>query len=135
MSHTFITQNERKEIILDWGTLFRLSDPETTSAQQLVTLEVNLLPGNGHNFHKHPRQEELIYVIEGEIEQWVDKEKRMLKPGECAFIPKDVVHASFNVGDRPAKLMAILSPCFGAEGYELEEVYEEEPWKGMRGEG
>ncbi|MEM6628343.1 MAG: cupin domain-containing protein [Bacteroidota bacterium] len=133
MSQTFITHSERKEIALDWGTLFRLSDPETTSAQQLVTLEVNLLPGNGHNFHKHPRQEELIYVIEGEIEQWVDTEKRMLKPGECAFIPKDVVHASFNIGNSPAKVMAILSPCFGEEGYELEEVYHEAPWNGLRG--
>lgn len=132
MSHTFITEKEREEKVLDWGTLFRLSDPEVTSSKQLVILEVNLAPGFGHDFHKHPRQEEAIYVIEGEIEQWVDEEKRMLGPGECAFIPEDVVHASFNVGNSPAKLMAILSPCFGEEGYELEEVYTESPWNTLR---
>jgi len=134
MRHTFITQHEREATHLDWGTLFRLSDPETTQADQLVVLEVNLTPGNGHDFHKHPRQEEVIYVISGEIEQWVDQEKRMLGPGECAFIPKDVVHSSFNVGKENAKLMAILSPCFGDSGYELEEVYDQAPWKDLRSE-
>ncbi len=134
MSNSFITEKEREERVLDWGTLFRLSDPEVTNAKQLVVLEVNLSPGNGHDFHKHPRQEEVIYVIEGEIEQWVGTEKRMLGPGECAFIPADVVHASFNVGNAPAKLMAILSPCFGKEGYELVEVYHQGPWNSLRGE-
>jgi len=38
----------------------------------------------------------MIYVIEGEIEQWVDGEKRILRLGDSAFIAADVVHASFN---------------------------------------
>ena len=40
--------------------------------KKLVVLEVTLSPTGGHNFHKHPQQEEVIYVIEGEIEQWLD---------------------------------------------------------------
>src|SRR5438105_2598022 len=94
--------------------------------------EVSLRPGGGHNFHKHPNQEEVIYVLEGEIEQWIDREKRILRPGDSAFIGADVVHASFNVGDRKAKLLAILGPCVGSEGYELVDVAGQEPWVSPR---
>ena len=43
-----------------------------------------------------------------------------------------MVHASFNVSAAPAKVLAILGPCVGAEGYELEEVHEQAPWSGLR---
>jgi len=29
-------------------------------------------------------------------------------------------------------VLAILAPCVGAEGYELEEVHEQSPWSGLR---
>ena len=61
-------------------------------------------------------------MVAGEVEQWVDREKRMLGPGDSAFIPADVVHASFNVGDDDAKIVAILGPCVGPIGYELVDV-------------
>jgi quercetin dioxygenase-like cupin family protein len=69
--------------------------------------------------HKHPRQEEVIYVIAGEIEQWLGKRRRVLRAGESVFIPKNTVHASFNVSKRSAILLAALGPCAGKEGYEL----------------
>ena len=40
----------------------------------------------------------------------------------------DVVHASFNTSDRNARLLAILGPCIGPEGYELVDVADQEPW-------
>ena len=132
MSKFFITDDDRRPDVLDWGTLFWMSSPEVTNADKLVVLEVNLEPGKGHNFHKHPQQEEVIYVIEGEIEQWVGQEKRILHAGNSVFIPADGVHASFNIGTTTAKLLAILSPCIGAEGYELVEVYHEAPWNELR---
>ena len=51
-------------------------------------------------------------MIEGEIEQWVDREKRMLRAGDSAFICANVVHASFNVNNRKARLLAILGPMW-----------------------
>ena len=128
----FITDKERQEEVLDWGTLFRLSGPQKTKADKLVVIEVNITPGNGHNFHKHPQQEEVIYVIEGEIEQWVGEEKRMLQPGDSVFIPADGVHASFNVGTTDAKVLAILTPSIGEDGYELVEVYDQPTWNSLR---
>lgn len=132
MSGKFISSKEVKREQLDWGSLAWFSSPAASNAKDLVVLEVSLTPTGGHNFHKHPNQEEVIYVIEGEIEQWVDRQKRTLGPGDSAFIGADVVHASFNVSDRNAKLLAILSPCIGAEGYELVDVSGEAPWASLR---
>jgi hypothetical protein len=42
------------------------------------------------------------------------------------------VHASFNVSERNAKILAILGPCVGAEGYELVDVSRQEPWAHLR---
>jgi hypothetical protein len=68
----------------------------------------------------------------GEIEEWVDREKRILRPGDSAFIAADVVHASFNFSDRNARLLAILGPCIGLVGYELVDVADQEPWVSLK---
>ncbi len=132
MAGKFVMAKDVSPEINDWGKLGWLSNPPSTGAGQLTVIDVTLVPGKGHNFHKHPDQEEVIYVVAGAVEQWVDREKRVLGPGDCAFIPADMVHASFNVGKSDAKIVAILGPCVGAIGYELVDVAGEAPWNGLR---
>lgn len=117
----------------DWGSLGWCCRPADTEAKNLVVIEVTLAPGGGHAFHCHPKQEEVIYCLEGQVEQWLGREKRMLCPGDSVFLAAGTVHASFNTGDKPAKLLAILGPCVGREnGYEVTEVAAEAPWKDLR---
>ena len=132
MDGKFITATAMERDRLDWGVMGWLSRPATTGAKDLVVIEVTLEPGCGHNFHKHPGQEEVIYVVAGAVEQWVGRESATLRPGDGVFIGADVVHASFNTGSATAKLIAILGPSVGAEGYQLVEVYEQEPWASLR---
>ncbi|MGY8676632.1 cupin domain-containing protein [Bradyrhizobium sp. UFLA05-153] len=129
MPGKFIIANELQLKLDDFGTSRRLSDPLNTGAKQLTVSEVNFDPGRGHNFHKHPNQEEMVLVVAGQVEQWVDREKRILHPGDSAFIPADVVHASFNASDQPAKIIAILGPCIGPNGYEVVDVANDAQWK------
>ena len=132
MQRRFAIASETDQEVLDWGRLRWLSNPPSTGAGQLTVIDVTLAPGKGHDFHKHPDQEEVIYVAAGKVEQWVDREKRVLGPGDSAFIPAGVVHASFNVGEGEAKIAAILGPCVGDVGYELVDVSGEAPWSTMR---
>jgi quercetin dioxygenase-like cupin family protein len=74
----------------------------------------------------------VILVVTGEVEQWVDRDKRILRPGDCAFIPAGVVHASFNTGENPAKIIAILGPCVGPIDYELVDAANDAPWRTLR---
>ena len=54
---------------LDWGILGWVSHPPATGNKHLTVLDVELTPGSGHDFHKHPDQEETIVVVSGKIEQ------------------------------------------------------------------
>jgi quercetin dioxygenase-like cupin family protein len=132
MPGKFVIAKEVELKVDDFGTSRWLSHPPSTGAKQLTVIDVNLDPGKGHNFHKHPDQEEVILVVAGKIEQWVDREKRILGPGDSAFITAGVVHASFNVGDQSVKIIAILGPCVGPIGYELVDVANDAPWKTLR---
>jgi quercetin dioxygenase-like cupin family protein len=132
MGGKFVIARETVEEVLDWGRLRWLSNPPSTGAKALTVIDVSLAPGKGHDFHRHPDQEEVLYIVAGQVEQWVDREKRTLGPGDSAFVPADMVHASFNVGRTDARIVAILGPCVGAGGYELVDVAGEAPWKDLR---
>ena len=132
MPRTFTIASETTPEILDWGRLRWLCNPPSTGASDLTVIDVTLLPGKGHDFHRHPDQEEVILCVAGTVEQWVDREKRILSPGDSAFIPADVVHASFNAGDGEAKVVAILGPCRGTIGYEVVEMGAGAPWNELR---
>jgi len=132
MNGKFVPGSAAERETLDWGSLGWMSRPSSTEAQDLTVIEVTLNPGGGHNFHKHPDQEEVIYVIEGEVEQWLEQKSQVLKPGDSVFIKADIVHASFNHSANPAKLLAILGPCVGEGGYVSVEVADQAPWKDLR---
>ncbi len=115
----------------DWGVFAQVSGPRD-GLDGIVAIEATFLPGKCHDFHRHPGQEEVIYVIEGWIEQWVLDEKQVLSAGDSVVIPASAVHASFNEGSEPAKILAILSPAVGDNGYGVEDVAGEEPWASLR---
>lgn len=133
MGGMFIPAAQAAREQLDWGSLAWCCRPETTGAKGLVVIEVTLAPGGGHAFHKHQEQDEVIYVIDGEVQQWLDQGKRTLRSGDSVYLPAGTVHASFNVSNRDAKLLAILSPCLDVpNGYAVTEVAGESPWKSLR---
>jgi quercetin dioxygenase-like cupin family protein len=115
----------------DWGVFAQISGPRD-GLSGIVAIEATFLPGKCHDFHRHPGQEEVIYVVEGTIEQWLGQEKHMLSAGDSVVIPASGVHATFNDGDAPAKILAILSPSVGEDGYGVEDVAGDEPWASLR---
>jgi len=115
----------------DWGVFAQVSGPRDGIAG-IVAIEATFLPGKCHDFHRHPGQEEVIYVVEGTVEQWLERERRILAAGDSVIIPADAVHATFNDGEAAAKILAILSPAVGEDGYGLEDVSGAEPWASLR---
>jgi quercetin dioxygenase-like cupin family protein len=109
-----------------------LSSPKFTGALQMTGADVVIEPGKGHDFHKHPDQEELIYVLSGTLEQWVGEERRMLGAGDAVFLARGQVHASFNVGSDDVRMIVIFGPAVGENGFEAVEVAGEMPWAGLR---
>lgn len=127
----FITRDRAEHEQQSTGLHHWLSRSGMTEAEQLMLVRVYMPAGQGHSFHRHPELEEIIYVISGTAEQWVEEERRLLGPGEAAHIPRDIVHATFNGGEQTLEFLAILSPARHVGPF-LVEVFEQEPWCSLR---
>ena len=127
----FVTASEMEIEELAWGPHEWLCRPGLTDAKGLLLVRVRMPPGQGHAFHRHPAMEEIIYVISGRAEQWVDRTSRPLGAGESAHIPRDVVHGTYNAGSEALVFLAILSPAI-FEGPALVDVSRDEPWVSLR---
>jgi quercetin dioxygenase-like cupin family protein len=132
MQGKFTHKDDIKRNELDFVRLGWVSNPAATGAKQLTVIEGTFFPRKGHDFHYHADQEELIYVLSGALEHWIDHEKRTLGPGDSVFMPAGVVHATFNAGDEDATVLAILGPCVGEMGAENIDVSGEAPWNELR---
>ena len=109
------------------------SKPGLTPTEDLLFVNCTMPPGGGHSFHKHPNKEEVIYILEGEAEQWLEQEKRILGPGSSVYIPKSAVHATFNRTDKDLKFIAVITPC-SSQGEIQVAVDHLEPWNTLMGE-
>ena len=127
----FVTDENMIVEELPWGPHEWLCRDDIVAAEKLLLVRVRMPPGKAHEFHRHPEMEEIIYVIEGKAEQWVDREMQLLGPGDSAHIPTDVVHGTYNAGDSTLVFLAILSPA-NITGPPLIDMKDEEPWKSIR---
>ena len=127
----FVTAAEMEVETLPWGPHEWLCRPGLTGARDLQLVRVRMPPGTGHAFHRHPAMEEIIYVVSGRAEQWVDRQSKLLGPGDLAHIPKDVVHGTYNAGDETLVFLAILSPAI-VDGPALVDMSGDEPWASLR---
>ena len=127
----FVTSKERKTERLPWGPHDWLSRPDIVDTRELLVVRVNMPKGKSQGFHKQPSMEEVIYVLEGKAEQWVGHDVRILGPGDVAHIPRNCVHATFNVGRGVLRFLSIFGPA-RSRGRAHVDVSEEQPWKSLR---
>ena len=128
----FVKQSEVDQEQFDWGTIGWRARPANTGARKIVVMDVTLEPGEGHPFHRHDGQEEMIIVTQGQITQFIELESTTLATGDSVYIDEGVVHASYNDGADTAQLQVVIGPALGAEGYGLVDVAGEEPWASAR---
>jgi quercetin dioxygenase-like cupin family protein len=127
----FVSPHEMAVEDSPWGPHEWLCRPGLTDADGLLLVRVRMPAGRAHQFHRHPQMEEIIYVLSGTAEQWVDREKRILQAGDVAHIPRDVVHGTYNAGGDTLVFLAILSPA-KVSGPALVDMHEREPWRTLK---
>ena len=128
----FVKQSDVRQESFDWGMIGWRLTPDSGS-KQLVIMDVTLEPGEGHDFHRHPGQEEMIIVKQGQITQYIEQDSTGLAAGDSVYLEEGVIHASFNEGDTTAHLQVVIGPSLGRDtGYGLEDVSGEEPWASLR---
>lgn len=73
--------------------------------------EFSIAPGvGGPRPHRHHRNEELFYVLEGELEFLVGERAVLIGPGSVTFVPPNTVHAFRNSGSEQARFLLVASP-------------------------
>lgn len=116
---------------LDGKTHFWHFKPGVVADTNLNFVRAQLEPGAAHRFHYHPEMEEILYILSGTAEQWVENEKRIMKAGDAIYIPAKMIHATFNAGADKLDFLAVLSPA-KSPGEMTIEVGDEEPWRSLR---
>lgn len=127
----FFTKETTQIEEMERGIHHWFSRPDITGSEDLIVTRVDVEPGGGHPFHIHPSMDEVIYILSGEAEQWIEKEVRTLLPAEAVYIPRNMVHATYNESERTLSFLAILSPAADLEG-SMVYVSDEEPWRSLK---
>ena len=127
---------EKKDIVTEGdekcsNEFFSSLGEHAVPADQVILIRATFAVGEGHQFHYHDEREEFLYILQGKVEQWVGEEKKVLGPGDSVFVPPGVVHASFNVGDEPVRLLAIFGNKSSGAPLAVE-VGDQEPWASLR---
>lgn len=107
------------------------SKPGLTDTHRLHYIHVTLPPGAGHSFHHHP-MEEVLHLLSGTAEQWIEQERHILGPGDALHIPPGIVHATFNRSEKDIEFIAVLAAADPESSEPMTvEVDTEEPWKSL----
>ncbi|EAR00777.1 cupin domain-containing protein [Maribacter sp. HTCC2170] len=104
---------------------------DMTNQADTYMVKVVMPVGGMHNFHRHPEMNEILYILKGTAEQWVENERQILKAGDSVYIDPNVVHGTFNIGDEDLEFLAILAPSFGWETGTIDE-YQNLPYSEYR---
>jgi quercetin dioxygenase-like cupin family protein len=91
---------------LEWKV--RAADTGNKLAMFEFTIPVG---GTGSPMHYHLETEEGFYLVEGSLDYTVEDGTVRLEAGDFVFAPPMVPHTFVNVGDRPARLLSLLSPA------------------------
>jgi quercetin dioxygenase-like cupin family protein len=61
--------------------------------------------------HRHNREDEYSYVLEGRVGALLGEEVLVGEPGDLIFKPRNQWHTFWNAGDEPARILEIISPA------------------------
>jgi quercetin dioxygenase-like cupin family protein len=82
-------------------------------------IESFMPPGFSPPLHVHHGEDESFYVLEGEVTMQCGAQRFRATAGAFVFLPRDIPHTFVVEGDRPARMLTLLTPG-GGEGFFIE---------------
>lgn len=113
-----------------WGRITWTAGPGATPSSLLRVGRVEIEARQSMPFHRHPDMEEVVYVVAGQVEQWIDRKSTTLGQGDSATIPQNAVHAIRNSETITAELLMVHCPA-RHESESTVDVSKSEPWKSL----
>lgn len=112
------TRREQQDIREDWGQLTWLAGKKYGNAHGLVLGRVALKAGMSNPRHRHPKSEEVLYMLKGKIVHSLGNESYTLSAGDTITIPAGVFHDAKCIGQEDADMIVAYSE--GIRLFELE---------------
>ena len=116
--------DENKHAKEEWrpGVLTRMRISGNVGSAQLCIFEQWCDPGKGAPTHVHA-VEEVLSVLSGQAEIWVEDERAPVSPGQSVVIPAGLRHGFRNIGTATLHVQATLAaPIFEATFEDRNEV-------------
>jgi quercetin dioxygenase-like cupin family protein len=90
------------------GVETRMLVSASNGATQLCIFEQWIAPETGAPTHVH-RVEEVLTVLEGEAEMWLDDERTVVSAGQTFIVPAGRKHGFRNIGAATLHIHAVLA--------------------------
>ncbi len=84
--------------------------PPAATKGRIALLEARESRGAGPPLHRHGREDELIFVLDGRVTFYVGSERVEGAPGTSVLFPRGVEHA-YVVTSEVARMLVVLAPC------------------------
>ena len=117
-----VNRNASKPFTTKDGSEIRsILDRTNSSASHQSLAEATLPPGAATEAHRHPRTEEIYYLLSGRGRMRLGDEWREVGPGDGILIPPGVMHQIRNVGAEPLAFLCCCAPPYAHEDTILEQ--------------
>jgi mannose-6-phosphate isomerase-like protein (cupin superfamily) len=94
--------------VLGAEVLVKLANADTNGAAAIFHQAVP--PMSGPPLHRHSREDEWFYVLDGEIVAEINSRRSVLQAGASAFAPRGTAHTFQNFRDAPVQMLVMVMP-------------------------
>ena len=77
----------------------------------LTAFENVIPPGQGPPLHRHANEDELWYVLEGELRFKLEADVQRAPAGSFVFVPRGTPHCFQNIAAEPARILVMFTPA------------------------
>lgn len=77
---------------------------------QLGVMEAIYPPGLRVHSHVHAGEDEMFYLLDGELTGFCEQDQWTATPGSFVFVPRDRLHGFTVTGNGPARAIVITGP-------------------------
>jgi quercetin dioxygenase-like cupin family protein len=103
------TRGSRPLQILGSQIWIKLAGADTNG--NYAIMETMTQPQSGPPLHRHSRQEESFYILDGDFVFEVDGKRIPAAPGSSVFVPRGTAHAFRNVGNTAGRMLVTVQPA------------------------
>ena len=102
---------------LGGSVTFKARTAETGGS--MAVMETTVPAGEGPPLHLHANEDEIVYVLEGDLQFRLGADLHPAPSGAFVFIPRGLHHTWRNIGDVPARLLIVFTPSGMERFFEL----------------